>query len=37
VLSLWNNFLRAPLRFVMARSNHGERLVRISLSSELGR
>jgi hypothetical protein len=37
VLSLWNNFLRTPLRFVMARSNHGERLVRISLSSELGR
>ncbi|KAG2630145.1 hypothetical protein PVAP13_3KG519501 [Panicum virgatum] len=31
----WNNFLRPLLRFVVVRSNHGERLVRISLFSEL--
>ena len=35
VLLSWNNFLRPLLRFVMVRSNHGERLVRISLSPEM--
>ena len=35
VPSSWNNFLRSLLRFVVVRSNHGEGLVRISLSSEL--
>ena len=35
VPSSWNNFLRPLLRFVVVRSNHGERLVRISLSLEL--
>ena len=35
VPSSWNNFLRPLLRFVVVRSNHGERLVRISLSPEL--
>ncbi|KAG2562479.1 hypothetical protein PVAP13_8KG234700 [Panicum virgatum] len=33
--SSWNSFLRPLLRFVMVRSNHGERFVRISLSLEL--
>ena len=31
----WNNFLRPLLCFVVVRSNHGERLVRISLSPKL--
>ena len=31
----WNNFLQPLLRFVMVRSNHGERLVRISLSPKM--
>ncbi|KAG2635770.1 hypothetical protein PVAP13_2NG378100 [Panicum virgatum] len=35
VLSSWNNFLRPLLRFAVVRSNHGEGLVRISLSSKL--
>ena len=35
VLSSWNNFLRPLLRFAVVRSNHGEGLVRISLSSGL--
>ncbi|KAG2657901.1 hypothetical protein PVAP13_1KG142810 [Panicum virgatum] len=35
VLLSWNNFLRPLLRFVVVRSNHGERLVRISLSPKL--
>ena len=35
VPSSWNNFLRPLLRFVVVRSNHGERLVRISLSPKL--
>jgi hypothetical protein len=35
VPSLWNNFLRSLLRFVVVRSNHDERPVRISLSHEL--
>ena len=35
VLLSWNNFLRPLLCFVVVRSNHGERLVRISLFSEL--
>ena len=35
VPSSWNNFLRPLLRFVVVRSNHAERLVRISLSPEL--
>ena len=35
VPSLWNNFLRTLLYFVVVRSNHGERLVRISLFLEL--
>ena len=35
VPSLWNNFLWPLLRFVVVRSNHGERLVKISLSPEL--
>ena len=29
----WNNFLRSPLRFVVVRSNHDERLGRISFRS----
>ena len=35
VPSSWNNFLRPLLRFAVVRSNHGEGLVRISLSSKL--
>ena len=35
VPSSWNNFLWPLLRFVVVRSNHGGRLVRISLSPEL--
>ena len=35
VPSSWNNFLRPLLRFAVVRSNHGEELVRISLSSKL--
>nr|TKW40878.1 hypothetical protein SEVIR_1G275400v2 [Setaria viridis] len=35
VLLSWNNFLRPLLRFVMVRSNHDERLVRIILLLEL--
>ena len=35
VPSSWNNFLRPLLRFVVVRSNHGERLVRLSLSPEM--
>jgi hypothetical protein len=34
VPSSWNNFLWPLLRFVVVRSNHGERLVRLSLSSD---
>ena len=33
--SLWNNFLRPLLCFIVVRSNHGEGFVRISLSPEL--
>ena len=35
VPSSWNNFLRPLLRFAVVRSNHGEWLVRINLSSKL--
>ena len=35
VPSSWNNFLRPLFHFVVVRSNHSERLVRISLSLEL--
>ncbi|KAG2651655.1 hypothetical protein PVAP13_1NG301319 [Panicum virgatum] len=35
VPSSWNNFLQPLLHFVVVRSNHGEWLVRISLSSGL--
>ncbi|KAG2604535.1 hypothetical protein PVAP13_4NG070290 [Panicum virgatum] len=35
VPSSWNNFLRPLLHFAVVRSNHGEGLVRISLSSKL--
>ena len=35
VPSSCNNFLRPLLRFAVVRSNHGEGLVRISLSSKL--
>jgi hypothetical protein len=35
VLLLWNNFFRPLLCFVVVRCNHGERLVRTSLSDEL--
>ena len=35
VPSSWNNFLWPLLRFAVVRSNHGEELVRISLSSKL--
>ena len=35
VPSSWNNFLWPLLRFVVVRSNHGEKLVRVSLSPEL--
>jgi hypothetical protein len=31
----WNNFLQPLLRFVVVRSNHDERLMRISISPEL--
>jgi hypothetical protein len=34
VPSLWNNFLRPLLHFVVVISNHGKRLVRINLSPE---
>jgi hypothetical protein len=35
VSSLWNKFLRPLLYFVVVRSNHGEWLMRINMSSEL--
>ena len=35
VPSSWNNFLQPLLRFAVVRSNHGEGLVRINLSSKL--
>ncbi|KAG2565583.1 hypothetical protein PVAP13_7NG121417 [Panicum virgatum] len=35
VPSSWNNFLQPLLRFAVVRSNHGEGLVRISLSFKL--
>ncbi|KAF8661912.1 hypothetical protein HU200_056878 [Digitaria exilis] len=35
VPSSWNNFLSPLHCFVVVRSNHGKRLVRINLSSEV--